>query len=120
MIYTFSRYELDDQLYELRHAGEVIKLEPKAFDMLTYLIEQWPRVVTKRELRQRLWPVEYVSDDALVRCVVQARKAVADDGVRQQVIKTVHRRGYQFVAPVKAHNRQTTAEVLARTMYASP
>jgi DNA-binding winged helix-turn-helix (wHTH) protein len=100
MVYLFHDYELDESLFELRQGGAPIKLEPKVFDVLIYLIQHCTRVVTKGELHARLWPEVCVSDDALVRCIVQARKALADKGSERRVIKTVYRRGYQFVAPL--------------------
>jgi predicted ATPase len=54
MIYVFGNYELDTQLYELRHAGVPCKLEPQAFDVLAYLIDHRTRVITKQELEEAL------------------------------------------------------------------
>jgi predicted ATPase len=103
MIYVFGEYEFDEHLYELRRSGESVKIEPKVFDVLAYLIHHRNRVVTKAELIEKLWPGEYITESALVRCVVSARKAVQDDGVRQQVIKTLRGRGYRFIAAIKEH-----------------
>ena len=100
MPYLFDDYELDESLYELRQDSEVIKLEPKVFDVLVYLIQHRKRVVSKGELRASLWPQVHVTDDALVRCIVHARKALADKGSEQRVIKTVHGRGYQFISSI--------------------
>jgi predicted ATPase len=101
MIYIFGEYEFDDRLYELRRAGEHIKIEPKVFDVLAFLIQHRNCVVTKTELMETLWPGEFITESALVRCVVAARKALGDDGVRQQVIKTLRGRGYRFVASIE-------------------
>jgi predicted ATPase/DNA-binding winged helix-turn-helix (wHTH) protein len=101
MLYQFNQYELDEQRYELRHAKQTVKIEPKVFDVLAYLIRYRNRVVSKEELRTALWGGEFVTNDALVRCIVEARKAVQDDGDRQDIIKTFRCRGYQFVAAVQ-------------------
>ena len=84
----------------LRRAGVPIKLEPKAFKILAYLIQHRDRVVTQDELSEKLWCGECVTESALTRCIVKARQAVHDDGAAQCVIKTVHRYGYRFFAAV--------------------
>ncbi|ETW93675.1 MAG: hypothetical protein ETSY1_38200 [Candidatus Entotheonella factor] len=59
-----------------------------------------------------LWPDQFVSESALTYCIATARKAVGDTGRRQRTIKTVHRRGYTFIAPVypQAGNPETSTE----------
>ncbi|HSF29004.1 MAG TPA: AAA family ATPase [Candidatus Tectomicrobia bacterium] len=101
MIYRFGDHELDTQLFELRSCGTLLKLEPKVFDLLAYLIHHRDRVVAKQELLTHLWPQQFVSDSALSYCVMTARKAVGDSGRGQRVIKTLHERGYRFVAAVE-------------------
>jgi DNA-binding winged helix-turn-helix (wHTH) protein len=101
MIYRFGDYELDTQLFELRSAGTPLQLEPKVFDLLAHLICYRDRVVTKQELLTHLWPQQFVSDSALSYCIMAARKAVGDSGRGQRVIKTLHERGYRFVATVE-------------------
>jgi TolB-like protein/DNA-binding winged helix-turn-helix (wHTH) protein len=102
MRYVFADYELDEQLYELRRAGEALKLDRKVFDVLVYLIQHRDRLVTKDELLDNLWPGQVVGEAALTRCITSARKALGDDGNRQEFIKTQHGRGYRFVAAVAA------------------
>ena len=100
MLYHFHGFELDDRLYHLRRAGKLMKLEPKVFDVLTYLLHHRDRVVSKDELLDKLWPGQVVSETALTRCIAAARRAVRDDGVKQKVIETQHGRGYRFIAAV--------------------
>jgi DNA-binding winged helix-turn-helix (wHTH) protein len=102
VILAFGDCELDEALYALRRRGKPVKLEPKVFDVLLYLVRQRARVVTKEELLDALWPGEAVSDSVLPRCIAAARRAVGDTRGRHPVIQTVHRRGYRFVAPVAA------------------
>ena len=99
MIYIFGDYELDTTLYELRSAGESSKLEPRVFNVLAYLVEHRAHVVTREELLDYLWPGLSISDTLLNNCIMEARKAVGDSGQVQQVIKTLHGRGYRFIAP---------------------
>jgi DNA-binding winged helix-turn-helix (wHTH) protein/tetratricopeptide (TPR) repeat protein len=102
VIYAFESFELDEESFELRRAGEVVKLEPKVFDVLRHLVASKHRVVTKTELLDTLWPGEHVTESAVPRAVAAVRKALGDDRTRQSLIRTVHGRGYQFVAPVAA------------------
>jgi DNA-binding winged helix-turn-helix (wHTH) protein len=101
MIHSFDDFELDEERYELRRAGVLIKLEPKAFLVLAHLIRHRDRVVTRDELRERFWAGEFVTDSALAHCIVKARQAVDDGGAAQRVIKTVHGHGYRCVAAVQ-------------------
>ena len=107
MIYAFLDYELDVQTYELRHAGEAVAIEPQVYDVLMYLIQNSDRVVPKLELLERLWPDRYVSDGALSHCIMLARKAIGDNGQTQRCIKTVHRRGYRFIAKPRKQEERT-------------
>jgi pimeloyl-ACP methyl ester carboxylesterase/DNA-binding winged helix-turn-helix (wHTH) protein len=101
MIYTFNRYELDLDQYELRRDGGRIAVEPQVFDVLAHLVEHRTRVVSKSELLNSVWKTTFVSESALTSRVKAARHAVGDDGQSQHVIHTVHGRGYRFVAPVE-------------------
>ena len=100
-IYTFGEWQLDTRLYELRCAGKPLKLEPKVFDVLLYLIEHRDRVVSNEELIEHLWPGQLIGNATLVRSVVAARRAIGDNGRDQWCIKTLRNRGYRFVAPVE-------------------
>jgi DNA-binding winged helix-turn-helix (wHTH) protein len=108
MIYVFGEWELDLCLYELRRAGRTIKLEPQVFNVLAYLVQHHGRVVPRQELLSRLWPDQHIGDSALERCIMAARKAVGDSGNAQGMIKTLHRRGYRFVVPVKERFLETS------------
>jgi DNA-binding winged helix-turn-helix (wHTH) protein len=99
-IYVFGAYTLDTQRYELRRAGEPLPLEPKVFDVLTYLVQQCDRLVSKDELLEQVWCGANVGEAALVRCIVAARKAIGDRPETPRIIQTVRGRGYRFVAPV--------------------
>ena len=101
MIYAFGAFELDTRVYELRRRGDVCPVEPQVFDVLTYLAEHRDRVVSKEELLEKLWPDRFVSETTLTSRLKAARKAVGDDGKAQSVIRTLHGRGYRFVADVR-------------------
>lgn len=101
VIYTFGGRELDTETYELRSAGESVKLEPQVFDVLVHLVAKRDRVVTKEELLDAVWGDRFVSESALTSRIKDARRVVGDDGLSQHTIKTVHGRGYRFVATVR-------------------
>jgi DNA-binding winged helix-turn-helix (wHTH) protein/TolB-like protein/Flp pilus assembly protein TadD len=96
--YSFSDFTLDLARGCLLREGEEVKLRPKVFDALKYLVENNNRLVTKAELIEAVWSESFVTDDSLVQCVVELRRALGDDA--QQYIKTVPRRGYIFDAMV--------------------
>src|SRR5210317_628353 len=100
MIFRFQQFELDTERFLLSHEQTAVAIEPLAFDLLVYLIRHRERVVTRDELLQQLWAGKVVSDAALGARLKDARRAVGDSGSRQAVIKTVHGRGYQFVADI--------------------
>ncbi len=101
MIHVFGDCELDEARFELRRRGAVVRVEPKTFDVLAYLVRSADRVVSKDELLDAVWPGQVVSEAVLPKCVAAARRAVGDAPARPAVIQTVHGRGYRFVAAVQ-------------------
>jgi DNA-binding winged helix-turn-helix (wHTH) protein/class 3 adenylate cyclase/tetratricopeptide (TPR) repeat protein len=101
MCYVFGDYSLDTQRYELRRAGELIPLGPQVFNVLAYLVAQRDRVVSRDELFARLWPGQFVGEDALERCIRAARRALEDRPEVPGYIATSRGRGYRFIAPVQ-------------------
>jgi DNA-binding winged helix-turn-helix (wHTH) protein/tetratricopeptide (TPR) repeat protein len=101
MIFRFGDCELDDQRYQLRRGGVPCHLEPQVFEVLAYLVRHRDRVVPRTELLDEIWGSRFVTDSALASRVKAARRAVGDSGREQAVIRTVHGRGYQFLAPVQ-------------------
>ena len=101
MIFSFGAFELDTDVFELRRAGVPVAMEPQVFSVLAYLVEHRDRVVTKNELLDNVWGDRFVGESALTTRIKAARRAVGDDGAQQRVIKTVHGRGFRFVAAVR-------------------
>jgi DNA-binding winged helix-turn-helix (wHTH) protein/pimeloyl-ACP methyl ester carboxylesterase len=100
MRYRFEDCELDTDVFELRRAGEPVKVEPQVFDVLAHLVLHRDRVVPKEELLDEVWGDRFVSESALTSRIKAARQTLGDDGQAQRCIRTVHGRGYRFVAPV--------------------
>jgi DNA-binding winged helix-turn-helix (wHTH) protein/tetratricopeptide (TPR) repeat protein len=94
----FAGCELSIERHELRRDGQVVPMEPQVFDVLAYLVRHHDRLVPKAELLDQVWGSRFVSESALTSRIKSARRAVGDTGRDQRVIKTVHGRGYRFVA----------------------
>ncbi|SOE85471.1 adenylate/guanylate cyclase [Burkholderia sp. YR290] len=101
-VLRFPGFDVDVDRGELRVAGRTVALRPKTFALLTYLARHPGRLLPRDELIAVVWRDVIVTDDSLVQCVSELRSALGDH--RQQVIRTVPRRGYMFelrpIAPV--------------------
>jgi adenylate cyclase len=97
----FGDCVLDVDRWELRRAGELASLEPRAMSILVHLVEHRDRVVPKEELLDEVWGDRFVSESALTTQVKAIRRAVGDTGREQRVLRTVHGQGYMFVAEVE-------------------
>ncbi len=96
--YQFGEFTLNVARGCLLKAGEEIKLRPKVYETLKYLVEHPGRLIGKQELMQAVWPDAFVTDDSLVQCTLELRRALGDRD--QQLLRTVPRRGYLFTAKV--------------------
>jgi DNA-binding winged helix-turn-helix (wHTH) protein len=107
MKYAFVDCKLDTDSREfLRHGAEV-HLSPKAFDLLRLLIEQRPKVMTKQELMQALWPDTFVVEANLPVIVAELRSAIGDRAIAAAVIKTHHGIGYSFGVAARESSSRT-------------
>jgi len=95
----FDRFTLDLMHGCLRTDDGELKLRPKSFDVLAYLVRNPGRLVGKDELVNAIWRDVVVTDNSLAQCVRDIRSALSDDGER--FIRTLPRRGYMFVAKVE-------------------
>lgn len=109
-VWRFDDFVLDTGRYELRSGGHVIRVEPQVFDVLTHLVANHDRFVTKEELFDSVWGGRFVSEAALTSRIKAARKALGDDGESQRYIRTVRGRGYQFVGTVSKGTDHAIAE----------
>jgi predicted ATPase/DNA-binding winged helix-turn-helix (wHTH) protein len=99
--FRFGEFQLDDKRFTVSGPTGAVHVEPQVFELLRYLIVNRDRVVSKEELLDAIWGDRFVSESALSSRVKAARRAVGDNGQAQRVIKTVHARGYQFVAELR-------------------
>jgi TolB-like protein len=102
VIYRFAEFELDLARAELRAGQSLRALEPQVFALLVHLVENRDRLVSRDELLEKVWDGRVVSDAAIASRIKSARQAIGDDGTAQRYIRTVHRQGFRFVAPVRA------------------
>ena len=100
-VIRFADCELNLDRIVLRRGGEEIRIEPQVFEVLVYLVEHRGAVVRKEELLDAIWGDRFVSESALTTRIKAARQAVGDDGRQQSIIRTVHGKGYEFVAIVE-------------------
>ena len=100
MAVRFGECELSVERLELRRGGRLVPVEPQVFDVLAHLVRHRSRLVPKTELLDEVWGDRFVSESALTSRIKSARRAIGDTGRDQRIIKTIHRRGYRFVADV--------------------
>jgi len=105
LLYLFEDYALDTDRRELRRGRAPVPVEPKVFDLLTYLIANRERVVSKDDLLAAVWDGRIVSESALATRINAARCAVGDSGDAQRLIKTILRKGIRFVGSVREEQK---------------
>jgi Tol biopolymer transport system component/DNA-binding winged helix-turn-helix (wHTH) protein len=100
----FSIFELDLRTGELRRNGSKIRLQEQPYQVLLSLLEHPGEVVSREELRTKLWPADtFVDfDHSLNAAVRRLRDALGDSADTPRFVETVARRGYRFIAPVNA------------------
>jgi cholera toxin transcriptional activator len=114
--YKFDEFEADLRAAELRKNGNRLKLQMQPFQVLVALLERPQEVVTREELRQRLWPQDtFVDfDHGLNTAMVKLRDVLGDSASKPKFIETIAKRGYRFlVAAEVISDRPTPAELKA-------
>ncbi len=103
-VIRFGSYEADLRAGELRKSGTRLKLQEQPFRVLVMLLERPGEVVTREELRSKLWPSDtFVDfDNSLNTDINKLREALGDSAANPRFVETIPRRGYRFVAPVEA------------------
>ena len=101
MRYKFNNFVLDSERFELMQGQSLVPTEPQIFELLLLLLQNEGRMVSKEEINQQVWKGRVVSDAALSSRIKSLRQLLGDDGKSQQVIRTVHKKGFRFVAAVE-------------------
>ena len=99
----FGAFEVDVQAGELRKSGRRIKLQEQPFQLLRLLLEYPGQLITREELRNRIWPADtFVDfDHGLYNAMKRLREALGDSAENPRYVETLAKRGYRFVAPVE-------------------
>ncbi len=102
-IYRFGTYEVDPSSGELRKAGIKLRLPDQAFRVLVTMLERPSQVVTREDLRLKLWPDGTFVDfeHGLNTIINKLRETLNDSAANPRFIETLARRGYRFIAPVE-------------------
>ena len=95
----FGEFTLDVDTRQLLRAGADVHLSPKAFDLLTALLQNRPRALSKSELQEILWPATFVAESNLSSLIAELRHALGDTPRQTRFIRTVQRFGYAFASP---------------------
>lgn len=106
MKYKFNNFSLDTDLFELSHDGKRLHSEPQVLELLALLIENCDRVVTREEINEKVWKGRIVSEAALSSRIKSLRQLLGDDGKKQDYIRTIHKRGFRFVALLDSGSEQ--------------
>lgn len=100
-IARFGAFELDLKTAELRRGGIRVKLQEQPFRLLAFLLARPGEVVSREELREQLWPTDFVDFDHSLNTAVRKLRAALDDSAdNPRFVETLARRGYRFIAPV--------------------
>ncbi len=105
--YRFDDVQIDLRSFRLLKAGKVTPVEPKALNLLIFLVKNRGRLVERRELIDAVWGDAFVTDHVLNYSIGQLRKGLADDAKNPKYIETVPTLGYRFIAHVEAEPPET-------------
>lgn len=108
-LYEFDQFYLDASEHILLYDMQEVPLTPKVFETLLLLVENSGHVVRKEELLSTIWPDSIVEEGSLSQNISLLRKALGDSRDGQRFIATIPKRGYKFIAPVKAVNNNAPA-----------
>ena len=99
--YEFGPFRLDTSEHSLCRDGQVVPLEPKAFNLLKVLVQNNGRLLQKEDLLKEVWPDAFVEEGNVNRNISILRKVLGEHSSGETYIETVPKRGYRFVATVK-------------------
>jgi len=108
----FGIFEVDPQTRELRKRGVKVRLQEQPFQILTVLLEQAGQIVSREELRKRIWSADtFVDfDHGLYSAIKRLRDVLGDSAEVPRYIETVSKRGYRFISPVEAPSQTSVSK----------
>ncbi len=108
MNFYIDDYQIRTDSHELLYKNAPKKIEPRVFKLLTFMLENPRRVLSRDELVHAVWKARVISDSAISTTINAARRAIGDTGSQQKYIKTVSGSGYRFIA--KFSCKENTAQ----------
>jgi DNA-binding winged helix-turn-helix (wHTH) protein len=115
--YRFGDFTLHSATRQLLLHDEEVHLSPKAFDLLTVLLANRARAISKAELQQRLWPTTFVEETNLAGLVTEIRRALHDPAANPLFVRTVYGFGYRFIGEVSIGQAETQSEPDRQRLY---
>src|SRR6266853_1162394 len=110
----FGVFEADIGTGELTKLGKRVRLQEQPFQLLAILLDKPGELVTREELRDRLWPQTIIDfDHGLNKAISKIREALGDSAENPRFIETIARRGYRFLADVSAVDDEEAESVNA-------
>jgi TolB-like protein/Flp pilus assembly protein TadD len=116
---SFGPFRFEPETGRLWGGKDEVRLTPKAAAVLSALLARPGEPVSKEALFASVWPNVVVSDNSLVSCIQELRKALSDDAKQPRFIETRHRRGYRFVADLAPAENQVVAPPLVEASLGS-
>ena len=113
----FGSYILDLESRQLLRGDDLVHLSPKAFDLLSTLVSNRPKALSKSDLQERLWPGTFVVEKNLSNLVGEIRDAIGDDPSNPRFIRTVHRFGYAFREAISRPEADTGASRASEVLF---
>jgi len=104
--FELGAWRVRPQLNSISWDAHTIRVEPKMMQVLVFLAQHPGEVVSKERLVQEVWRDTFVTDDVLVRCVSELRKAFGDKPGQSAVIETIPKKGYRLLLPVAMVSRR--------------
>jgi len=120
MRYIFAEFCLDTEQFELSRNGQHLHCEPQVIELLALLIENRERVVSREEINEKVWRGRIVSEAALSSRIKSLRQLLGDDGRQQNTIRTTHKRGFRFIAPISTEDEQAVKQGAAPSVEHDP
>ena len=113
MMLRFGSFTVDGRAREIFKKGKKLEVQPQPMQVLVSLLENAGEVVTREELRQKIWPADTFVDfeHSLNTAIKKLRQALGDNAARPKYIETLPRRGYRFRGKVEASGEKTGASV---------
>ena len=108
--YRFDHFSVDTRTRRLLSGDDEIHVSPKAFELLSVLVENRRQAMSKTDLQQKLWPDTYVAETNLAGLIVELRRALGDSAEAPRYIRTMHRFGYWFIGEILGNAARAASE----------